>query len=71
MDAAPSAVIHVTRPGHHDLIRILEGQRPEQERIDDTEDGAVGSDAERESEDRDDRERWSLDQHSQGVFQIG
>jgi hypothetical protein len=25
MDAAPSAVIHVTRPGHHDAFRILEG----------------------------------------------
>ena len=69
--AKVSAVIQVARPGHDDSIRIFERQRPEQERIDDTKDGAVGADAERKSKDGDDREGRSFDQHSERVFQVG
>ena len=35
---------------HHDPIGVVEGQAPQQDRVDEREDGAVGADAERERE---------------------
>jgi hypothetical protein len=71
VDPAPFAVIHVTRPSHHNLLRILEGQRSKQDRINHAENCAVGPDPQRESQDRNNCEHWRLDQHPQGVFEIG
>ena len=45
MDPATPAVVYVTSPSHDDVVRILEGQWPKQNRIDDAKDRAVGTDA--------------------------
>jgi hypothetical protein len=43
-------------PYHHQLFGVFEGQRPQQDGVDHTEDRTVCADAESESDDSDDRE---------------
>ena len=43
-------------PDHHQLFGVFEGERPQQDSVDDAEDRAVRADAESESDDSDDRE---------------
>ena len=53
-----------------ELLRVLDGKIAEQHGIDDREDGGVGADAERKSEDGDRRESGRFAQHAEGEAQI-
>ena len=55
--AAADAAVRVHPLDPDETLRIAEGQRFEQEPVDDAEDGGVGADPESEDEDRDERER--------------
>src|SRR5262249_14902762 len=63
------------RRGHerhlHQAVRLPEGERPKQRRVDHAEDRGVGSDPHREREDGDQREGRLLAQHPYRVAQIG
>ena len=48
----------------HDAVRVAERQRPQQDGVDDAEDGGGGADADRDHRDRDDRKPRRLDQRS-------
>ena len=52
-------------------IGVVEGQGPEEHRVHDAEDGGVGSDAERQRDDRDEREAGSLDEGAPGDPEVG
>ena len=57
-------------PHHHELVRFLERQRPQQDGIDHAEDGGVRSNPERECGNRHDREPGVLGQRPQTVADI-
>src|SRR5439155_27330139 len=67
---AVSATVRPRGTNEHDLLRILHGQHPQQERIDQTEDGGVGADAESKREDGDGREAGALAQRTGWEAQI-
>jgi hypothetical protein len=54
-------------PNHHDAVRVAVGQGLEQHAVHETEDGGVGSDAEREGQQRDDGEAGRAAQRADGV----
>jgi hypothetical protein len=54
----------------HELVRVLDRQRPEEEIADDGEDRGVGADPEREREHRRRRETTVLDQDSPAVTPV-
>ena len=61
------------RKGVHELdhaVRFGIGERLEQDGVDDGEDGGVGSDAEGESGDGSYGERWTADEHAEGVAEV-
>ena len=66
----PAARTHVL-PEHHQPIRGPVRQRPDQQRVDDGEDGGVGADAERDREDGDGAKRGRLDEGAEGVLPSG
>ena len=61
-DVAIEALLGVLHPHHHDAIRVPVGKLAQQERLDDAEDGGVGSDAERQRQERGEREPLRVSQ---------
>jgi hypothetical protein len=57
-------------PDHDQLIRVSVGQRPKKDRVNDTEDGAVRADPERQRQHRNRGECGVLGQHAQAVFHV-
>ncbi len=53
-----------------ELLLMGEGERAEQDGVNNAEDGDVGADAERESENRDDHEAWIFGQCAPGVANV-
>ena len=58
-------------PDHHESIRVAVRQRPQQHAVDDGKDGGVGTDAEREGEQHDDREPGIPAQGAEGITHVG
>ena len=56
--------------GDDEAARFGVRQRPEQNRLDDGKERAVGADAEGQGDDRGDREAAVLDEHPEGEFQV-
>src|SRR5258706_6112181 len=54
----------------HDPLRIGKGERPQQDGVDDAEDGGVGADTDRQAEHGDDGETRALEQHPEGKAKI-
>jgi len=65
---------HVARdvvlPHHRQPVRIGIGERPEEQRVDDAEDGGVGADAERERGNGDEGESRRADQEARRVAEV-
>ena len=58
-------------PDHHESIRVAVRKRPQQHAVDDGKDGGVGTDAEREGEQHDDREPRIPAQGAEGITHVG
>jgi hypothetical protein len=54
----------------NDAVRVRIGERLEQDRVDDGEDGGIGSDAEGQGCDGCDSEAWILEEAAQGVLEV-
>jgi hypothetical protein len=54
----------------HDPIGLCVGRRLKQQRVDDAEDGGIGTDAERQSDDRNRGEAWTGGGEPRAVAQI-
>src|SRR5258707_4243359 len=67
--AGPSVFL-VMRREYHQTVGLRIGQRFDNPSVDTTEDGSVCTNPEGQRQDRDDRERAALCQHSQAVAQI-
>jgi hypothetical protein len=57
-DIAFAVAGNVVFPDDREAIGIAEGQALEEQRVDDAEDGGVGTDADRERGDGNEREAW-------------
>jgi len=60
----------VDRDDHHQAIGIGEGERAQEDGVDDAEDGGVGTDAQRQRQHRHRGEAGTLDQRPQPIAQI-
>jgi hypothetical protein len=63
-------VTHIDGPEHHDAFGSRQRHRAQQHRMDDAEHGSTGGDANRENENRDDREPRLTPQSANGVEQV-
>jgi hypothetical protein len=54
----------------HDVLRIKHGQRPQQYRVNNAENGGIGPDANGQREHRHSGENWHLEQQAQAVTDI-
>ncbi len=62
--------LRVRLPEVDEPRRVFEGQRPQERRVHDREDGAVGADAQRQRHDRDQSEARLLQQHAHRVSHV-
>src|SRR6267378_1503810 len=67
---AVSATLRQRGTNEHELLRIFDRQQPQQERIDQTEDGGVGANAESKGEDGDGSEARVLAEHAGGEAKV-
>ena len=65
-----AAALFAARQDYCEFARVLVGQRAQQHRIDQAEDGRVGTDAERQHQHRREREPRRLAQHTKAVEEV-
>jgi hypothetical protein len=73
LNAAARRVGHVgvTLPNQHQARRVGVGKRSKDHRIDDTEDGGIGSDPQRQDRDASERVAGAAPDRAKGVYEIG
>ena len=69
-DARGCGAIRHEQVDHHQIVRLREGQRLQQQRVDEGEDRGVGADAEGERDDRDQGEDRRLDERANRVANV-
>ena len=72
-DGVAAPVAAVVTPPHgeqHELLRILDGQEPQQNLVEEGENSRVRADAQGQSQDGNGRKAGSSREHAEGVFQI-